>query len=399
MRRLSAAAIVTRGERIAWVGAEDALPTSLRSEVTHSHDLRGAWVTPALIDCHTHLVFAGTRAAEYGDRLRGVTYEAIARRGGGILTTVRAVRAASEQQLFDESAPRLAALLAEGVTTVEVKSGYGLTREDEAKMLRVARQLAAQFPVRIRTSYLAAHALPPEYAGRADEYIELVARQWLPELHAAGLIDAVDVYCDSIAFTVAQAERVLSAAAALQLPVKVHAEQLANIGASRLAARCGALSADHLEHAGAAEAEALARAGTVAVLLPVAFYCLSDKQLPPIAELRTAGTAIALASDCNPGSAPGTSLLLALNMGMRLFGLTPEEALAGVTRHAARALGLQDDLGQVAPGYLAELAVWDIETPEELGYWIGYNRCRAVIRGGALHAAAAASGPWTRPSK
>jgi len=365
----------------------------------HSHDLCGAWVTPALIDCHTHLVFAGTRAAEYGDRLRGVTYEAIARRGGGILTTVHAVRAASEQQLFDESAPRLAALLAEGVTTVEVKSGYGLTREDEAKMLRVARRLAAQFPVRIRTTFLAAHALPPEYAGRPDEYIELVARQWLPELHAAGLIDAVDVYCDSIAFTGAQAERVLSAAAALQLPVKVHAEQLANIGASRLAARCGALSADHLEHAGAAEAEALARAGTVAVLLPVAFYCLSAKQLPPIAELRTAGTAIALASDCNPGSAPGASLLLALNMGMRLFGLTPEEALAGVTRHAARALGLQDDLGQVAPGYLAELAVWDIETPEELGYWIGYNRCRAVIRGGALRAAAALSGPWTRPSK
>ena len=356
-------------------------------------------MTPALIDCHTHLVFAGTRAAEYGDRLRGVTYEAIARRGGGILTTVRATRAASEQQLFDESAPRLAALLAEGVSTVEIKSGYGLTRVDEAKMLSVARRLAAQFPVRIRTTYLAAHALPPEYAGRADEYIDAVAQQWLPELHAAGLIDAVDVYCDSIAFTAAQAERVLSAAAALQLPVKVHAEQLANIGASRLAARYGALSADHLEHAGSAEAEALARAGTVAVLLPVAFYCLSSTRLPPIAELRAAGAAIALASDCNPGSAPGTSLLLALNMGQRLFGLTPEEALAGVTRHAARALGLQNDVGQIAPGYLAELAVWDIETPEELGYWIGYNRCRAVIRGGALHSAAAAPGPWSAPSK
>lgn len=380
----AATALVTRGERIEWVGLEEALPQSLRAEVVSTHDLKEAWVTPGLVDCHTHLVFAGTRAAEYAERLRGVSYEEIARRGGGILTTVRATRAASEQQLLDESAPRLEALLAEGVTTLEVKSGYGLTLRDEAKMLRVARRLGRDFPVRIRTTLLAAHALPPEYSGRADQYIDAVAHEWLPELHAAGLLDAVDVFCDSIGFDTAQAECVLRAAHELHVPVKMHAEQLANIGGSQLAVRYGALSCDHLECSTAADAQALARAGTVAVLLPIAFYCLGATRAPPVAALRAAGAQIAVASDCNPGSAPSASLLLALNMATRLFGLTAEETLAGATRHAARALGAHAELGALSPGYLADFAIWNIRSLEELAYWVAFNRCRAVVLGGEL---------------
>jgi imidazolonepropionase len=380
MRRFAPGALLTRGARIEWVGEESDLPREATPE--ESHDLRGAWVTPALIDCHTHLVFAGTRAGEYAERLRGRSYAEIARAGGGILATMRAVRAASPQELFDQSLPRLEALLAEGVTTVEIKSGYGLTLEDEAKMLRVARSLAHALPVTITTTLLAAHAVPPEYGGRADDYVADVATEWLPRLHAEGLVDAVDIFCEKIGFSVELAGRLFDAAARLALPVKMHAEQLSNLGGSLLAASRGALSCDHLEHATTAEAQALAAAGTVAVLLPVAFFCLAEERKPPVSALREAGAAIAIATDCNPGSAPGSSLLLAMSMATRLFGLTCEEALAGVTRHAARALGLHGDRGALAPGMAADFVVWDIAQLEELGYWSGFNPCRSVIKAG-----------------
>ena len=380
-RCIERGALLTRGARIEWVGEEAALPAAARlATPEQEHNLEGAWVTPGLIDCHTHLVFAGTRANEYAQRLRGRSYEDIARSGGGILATMRAVRAASAAQLFDESAPRLAALCAEGVTTIEIKSGYGLTLAHEAKMLRVARELGRAFPVTVRATLLAAHTLPPEYAGRPDAYIDDIALQWLPALAAEGLVDAVDVFCESIAFSVAQAQRLFEAAAAHGIPVKAHAEQLSNQGASLLAARHRALSSDHLEYAGAAEAAALAQAGSVAVLLPVAFYCLGDTHKPPIQALRAANTALAIASDCNPGSAPGASLLLAMSMATRLFGLTAEEALLGVTRHAAQALGLAAERGCLAPGQAADFVVWNVSSPEELGYWIGFNPRRSVVR-------------------
>ena len=380
MARFTPGALLTRGPRIEWVGAERDLPGKYRPDDTH--DLQGDWVTPGLIDCHTHLVFAGTRAGEYAERLRGRSYEEIARAGGGILSSMRAVRAASEQQLRDESLPRLEALLAEGVTTIEVKSGYGLTLEDEAKMLRVARSLAHAAPVTIRTTLLAAHALPPEYSGRPDAYIDDIARDWLPKLHAEGLVDSVDIFCENVGFGVEQAERLFDAAARLGVPVKMHAEQLSNVGGSLLAARRRALSCDHLEYATAVEAEALATAGTVAVLLPAAFFCLAETQKPPVAALRAAGASIAIATDCNPGSAPGSSLLLAMSMATRLFGLTCEEALAGVTRHAARALGLQEERGTLAAGKAADFIVWRIGELEELGYWTGFNPCRSVVKSG-----------------
>ncbi len=374
-------AMLTRGGRIEWVGAEDARP---RTEPAEVHDLGGAWVTPGLIDCHTHLVFAGNRANEYAERLRGKSYEEIARAGGGIMSTVRAVRAASESQLFDESAPRLAALLGEGVTTIEIKSGYGLTLADEAKMLRVARALGRAFPVTVRATLLAAHTLPPEYSGRADEYIDTIAREWLPSMAGEELVDAVDVFCERIAFTVAQAERLFEAAAALKLPVKMHAEQLANLGGTLMATRRHALSCDHLEFAGAEEARALASAGTVAVLLPVAFYCLAEERKPPVAALRAAGATMAVASDCNPGSAPGASLLLSMSMATRLFGLTAEEALLGATRNAAQALGIAGERGSLAAGLAADFVVWNVRGVEELSYWIGFNPRRTVVRAGEV---------------
>ena len=369
--------ILVRGGRIEKVGKEREIQIPSDAEIV---DLSKMTVLPGLIDCHTHLVFAGTRAGEYAQRLNGASYEDIARAGGGILSSVRALRAASEQQLFDESAPRLASLAAEGVTTVEIKSGYGLTLEDEAKMLRVARALGRAFPVTVRTTLLAAHTLPPEYRGRADEYVDTIAREWLPALLNEGLVDAVDVFCENIAFDVAQAQRLFAAAQAHGVAVKMHAEQLSNIGATLMASGCGALSCDHLEYAGEAEAAALARAGTVAVLLPVAFYCLAAKRPPPVAALRAAGAAMAVASDCNPGSAPGASLLTALSMATRLFGLTTAEALAGVTRHAARALGLAGERGTLACGQAADFVVWNVRSPEELGYWIGFNPRRTVVR-------------------
>ena len=381
-RHIERGALLTRGARIEWVGEQAQLPAG--AQAAEVHDLSGAWVTPGLIDCHTHLVFCGTRADEYAQRLRGRSYEDIARAGGGILASVRAVREASEEQLFNESAPRLAALASEGVTALEIKSGYGLTLEDEAKMLRVARALARAFPVTVRTTLLAAHTLPPEYRGRPDAYIDTIAREWLPALLAQGLVDAVDVFCERIAFNVAQAERLFAAAQALGVPVKMHAEQLSDLGGTLLATRFGALSCDHLEFAGVSEAEALARAGTVAVLLPVAYYCLGGERKPPLSALRAAGAAIAIASDCNPGSAPTASLLLALSMATRLFGLTAEEALLGATREAARALGLQAQRGTLEAGKAADFVVWNVGALAELSYWIGFNPRRTVVRAGEV---------------
>jgi imidazolonepropionase len=375
-------ALLTRGARIEWVGDESSLPEfRAPAEV---RDLGGAWVTPGLIDCHTHLVFAGTRATEYAERLRGRSYAQIARAGGGILSTMRAVRGASEQQLFDESAPRLRALLAEGVTTIEIKSGYGLTLADEGKILRVGRALQREFPVTVKTTMLAAHTLPPEYAGRADEYIQVICDEWLPALCEEKLVDAVDVFCESIGFSLAQSERLFDAAQALGLPVKMHAEQLSNLGGTLMATRHHALSCDHLEYATPEDAAALASAGTVAVLLPVAFYCLAEGRKPPIQDFRCARTSMAVASDCNPGSAPGTSLLLAMSMATRLFGLTADEALAGVTRNAAQALGEQATRGTLTAGKAADFVIWDIRSLEELSYWIGFNPRRSVVRAGRV---------------
>jgi imidazolonepropionase len=375
-------AILTRGRSIQWVGDEEALPQlRIPAEV---RDLNGAWVTPGLIDCHTHLVFAGTRATEYAERLKGRSYAEIARDGGGIRATMRAVRAASEQQLFDESVLRLHALLAEGVTTVEIKSGYGLTLADERKMLRVARALATALPVTVKTTLLAAHALPPEFEGRPQDYIGVICDEWLPRLHGERLVDAVDVFCESIGFNLAQSQQIFAAAQALGIPVKMHAEQLSNLGGSRMAARHHALSCDHLEYATAEDAAALAASGTVAVLLPVAFYFLAEGRRPPVQAFRDAHTRLAVATDCNPGTAPGTSLLLAMSMATRLFGLTADEALAGVTRNAARALGEDATRGTLAPGKVADFVIWDVRSLEELSYWIGFNPRRSVVRAGRV---------------
>lgn len=373
-------AILTRDGMIEWVGNERELPAGLRQDATI--ELAGRWLTPGLIDCHTHLVFAGQRAAEFARRTAGTSYADIAREGGGILGTVRATRAASEDELVEQSRPRLQSLLAEGVTTVEIKSGYGLEAETEARMLRAARRLGAEHPVTVSTSLLAAHALPPEFAGRADEYIETVSREWLPMLRAS--CDSVDAYCEDIAFSAAQCDRLFGAARALGLPVRLHAEQLSNVGGSQVAARHGALSCDHLEFATDADAAALARAGTVAVMLPVAFYALAEKQLPPIEAFRRHGVPLAVASDCNPGSAPGASVLLAMNMARRLFGLTSEEVLRGATRHAARALGLGHQRGSIAAGHAADFAAWSIDSLDELGYWAGFNPCSMVVKDGAI---------------
>lgn len=374
-------ALLVQGDSLLWVGPERDLPPDLARQAQREESLGGALVTPGLIDCHTHLVYAGHRAHEFELRLQGASYDEIARAGGGIRSTVAATRTASDEQLFVLAAQRARTLLAEGVTTLEVKSGYGLSAEHEARCLRVARRLGSKLPLTVRCTSLAAHALPPEWAGRPDDYID-AACAWLPALQAEGLVDAVDAFCDEIGFTPAQTRRMFEAAQALGLPVKLHAEQLSNQGGSALAAQFGALSCDHLEHLDAAGITALAAAGTVAVLLPGAYYFLRETRLPPVAALRAAGVPMALATDHNPGSSPGLSLLLMLNMAATLFRLTPEEALRGVTVHAARALGLHHRLGQLQAGMQADFVAWDLETPRELAYWFGRNPCKRVIQAG-----------------
>jgi imidazolonepropionase len=378
-------AIAVADGRIAWRGAMADLRGGAAAAARGAgtlFDAGGRWITPGLIDCHSHFVFGGNRAGEFEQRLNGVSYEAIARAGGGINATVTATREADEDSLYAAALPRLKALLGEGVTVVEIKSGYGLDIATEIKMLRVARRLGRDLPVEVRTSFLGAHAVPPEYRGRADAYIDLVCDEMLPAVAASGLADAVDGFCDEIGFSAAQMARVFAAAARHALPVKLHADQLSDAGAAALAAAHGALSADHLEYAGAAGIDAMARAGTVAVLLPGAFYTLREDRLPPIERMRDKGVAMAVASDFNPGSSPAPTLLLMLNMACTLFRLTPEEALAGVTRHAARALGLAGVCGELAPGRRADFALWDIDHPAELAYWVGYNPCAGVVRAG-----------------
>jgi imidazolonepropionase len=371
-------AFVTEDDCIAWVGAEDAVPSDL--QVDAEHDLEGALVTPGLIDCHTHLVYGGDRAHEFEQCLHGATYEQIARAGGGIRSTVAATRAASDASLIAGARQRVGALMAEGLTTLEVKSGYGLSLEHEARCLRVARRLGAELPLTLKTTCLAAHAVPPEFDGRPDDYIDAVCR-WLPALHGEGLVDAVDAFCDRIAFSPAQTRRVFEAARALGLPVKLHAEQLSDQGGAALAAGYGALSCDHLEWLSADGIRAMAQSGSVAVLLPGAFYFLRETEVPPVQGLRDAGVPIAVASDHNPGSSPGLSLVLMLNMACTLFRLTPEEALRGVTVNAARALGLPDR-GRLAAGQRADFAVWGLDHPAELAYWFGRNACQRVVVGG-----------------
>jgi imidazolonepropionase len=357
--------------RIAWVAAADEIPADWRG--VEAEGFGGRLMTPALVDCHTHLVFGGDRAREFEMRLEGATYQEIARAGGGIVSTVAATRALSQEALVAQALPRLDRLIGEGVATVEIKSGYGLTVADELKMLRAARRLGELRPVRVTTTFLGAHAVPVEYKARADAYLDEVVLPALDAAVAEGLVDAVDGFCEGIAFSPAEIARVFERAAAHGLPVKLHAEQLSDLGGAKLAASFGALSADHLEYLGEDGVAAMAAAGTVATLLPGAFYFLRETRLPPVARLRAAGVPIALATDCNPGSSPMTSLLLAMNMGCTLFRLTPEEALAGVTRNAARALGLADAIGAIAPGKRAEFAVWDVGHPAELAYRIGFN--------------------------
>ncbi|ANN67474.1 imidazolonepropionase [Bordetella bronchialis] len=379
-------AIAIRHGRIAWLGngarVPDAAWMNEAGRPGRCIDAQGAWVMPGLVDCHTHLVYAGTRAREFEMRLNGASYEDIARAGGGIVSTVRATRAAGEAGLVEQALPRLRALLREGVTTVEIKSGYGLDGDTELAMLRAARTLGDRLPVTVRTTFLGAHALPPEYAGRADDYIDFVCTRVLPEAARLGLADAVDVFHESIGFDAAQSERVYRAAAALGLPVKVHAEQLNLCGAAALGARYRALSADHLEHLDEAGARAMAAAGTVAVLLPGAFYFLRDTRVPPVDLLRRHGVPIAVATDCNPGTSPFTSLLLMLNMACTLFRLTPAEALNGVTHAAARALGLQEQVGSVTVGKWADLVFWQVPELAELCYSHGMHTPARILRRG-----------------
>ena len=373
------AAIVTCAGLIEWIGPRAELaPVDADRRV----DLGGAWVTPGLIDCHTHAVFGGNRSGEFEQRLQGVSYAEIAAQGGGIASTVRATRAASEDELFASARQRVQALMRDGVTTLEIKSGYGLDLANERKMLRVARRLADELPLAVRATCLAAHALPPEYAGRADDYIAHICDEMLPALAAEGLVDAVDAFCEHLAFSPAQVERLFIKARELGLPVKLHAEQLSSLHGSSLAARYQALSADHLEFMTEEDAIAMAAAGTVAVLLPGAFYFLRETQLPPMDALRRHGVKIALASDLNPGTSPGLSLRLMLNMGCTCFRMTPEEALAGVTVHAATALGLGDSHGSLEVGKVADFVAWQIERPADLAYWLGGDLPKRVVRKG-----------------
>ncbi|CAI1123524.1 imidazolonepropionase [Serratia fonticola] len=376
---ISNGAIAVRAGKIVWMGEQAAMPALA---ATKTVKLDGGIITPGLVDCHTHLVFGGNRSGEFEQRLNGVSYAEIAAQGGGIISTVKATRDAQEELLLEQALFRLRPLLAEGVTCVEIKSGYGLTLASELKMLRVARRLAEILPVEVKTTCLAAHALPPEYAGRSDDYIDLVCNTIIPEAAAAGLADAVDAFCEHLAFSPEQVERVFAAAELAGLPVKLHAEQLSALGGSALAARHHALSADHLEYATEQDAIAMAAAGTVAVLLPGAYYLLRETQCPPVELFRKHGVAMAIASDANPGTSPALSLRLMINMACTLFRLTPEEALAGVTLHAAKALGLQETHGSLEVGKVADFVHWPLARPAELAYWLGGQLpCTVIFRG------------------
>ena len=376
------AAVVVQQGQVAWVGPEGAVPAAYAA--LPRHDGQGALTTPGLVDCHTHLVYGGQRANEFAMRLAGASYEEVARAGGGIVSSVRATREASEDALFALALPRLQALLDEGVCAIEIKSGYGLALAHERKQLRVARRLGEATGTTVRTTFLGAHALPPEYAGRSQDYINLVCQEMLPALAAEGLVDAVDVFCERIAFSLAETEQVFQAAQRLNIPVKLHAEQLSDMGGAALAARFGALSCDHIEHVSADGIAAMRAAGTVAVLLPGAYYTLRDTHLPPIAALRAAGVPMAVSTDHNPGTSPTLSLLLMANMACTLFRLTVPEALAGITTHAARALGLQASHGVIGAGRPANLVLWPFADAAELVYWFGHKPARTIIRQGRV---------------
>ena len=377
-------ALAVSGEKITWIGKQHEMPREVESNATEIYDGDGGWITPGLIDCHTHLVYGGSRAREFELRLQGATYEEIARQGGGIISTVAATREADDESLFKQSALRLASLLKEGVTTVEIKSGYGLDLETELRMLRVARRLGERYPVTVVTTYLGAHALPPEYEGQSDRYVDFVCNEVMPQVAAQKLAVAVDVFCESIGFTPEQTYRVFKSAKKFGLAVKLHAEQLSDLQGAVLAAKHGALSADHLEYVSEAGVKAMADSGTVAVLLPGAFYFLRETKVPPIDLFRRYQIPIALSTDSNPGSSPMESLLLILNMACTLFRLTPEEALAGITCNGAKALALDNTIGTLEKNKDADFVVWDISEPAELAYRIGSNPLRHVVRKGKL---------------
>lgn len=376
------AALITEVQQIQWIGTAADAMTQLDLSTAETIDLDGAWLTPGLIDCHTHSVFAGNRSIEFEQRLQGLSYAEIAAQGGGIMSTVRATRQASESELLLSARQRIEQLRLEGVTTIEIKSGYGLDYLSERKMLRVIRQLAVELPLTVKSTCLAAHALPPEFVGRSDEYIDYICTEMLPKLHAEQLVDAVDAFCEHLAFQPEQVERLFQAAHALGLPVKLHAEQLSALGGSSLAARYRALSADHLEYMTEADVQAMAQSGTVAVLLPGAFYLLREKQYPPLESLKRHGVAIAISTDLNPGTSPVLSLRLVMNMGCTLFELTPEQALAGVTLHAAKALGIETQYGSLEVGKKADFVAWKIQHPAEISYWLGGDLSKRIIRHG-----------------
>jgi imidazolonepropionase len=385
--------IAVTGRRISWLGPADAMPAGLPAGAAETLDAAGGWITPGLIDAHTHLVFGGSRVGELEMRLGGASYEQIARSGGGILSTVDATRAATDEELERTARSRLAALASAGVTTVEIKSGYGLDVEHELRMLRVARALGEALPVTVRTTLLGAHALPREYASDRDAYVRLVCERMIPSAVREDLADAVDAFCEGIAFSAEECSRVFEAAAAHGLPVRLHADQLGDSGGAALAARHRARSADHLEHASENGVRAMAEAGTAAVLLPGAFYFLRERTVPPVAGFREHGVPMVVATDLNPGSSPLTSPLLAMNMACVLFGLTPDEALAGMTRNAAHVLGMGGERGVLEVGAAADLVVWDVEQPGELAYWMGSNPCVAVVRAGRVVRSGRAGAP------
>ncbi|AGP88898.1 imidazolonepropionase [Alteromonas mediterranea] len=376
--------IATRGDRIVWIGEEDSLPREAFPSTKNVIDCQGKLVTPGLIDCHTHLVHAGDRCNEFEMRLNGASYEEIALAGGGIVSTVNATRKSSEDELFNESASRLERLMRDGVTTVEIKSGYGLNLDDEKKQLLVAQRLGERLPVHVVKTFLGAHAIPPEYSGQSDAYIKEVSENILPALHSLGLVDAVDAFCETIGFSLNQVEQVFKVANKLGLPVKLHAEQLSNMKGTQLASQYNALSVDHLEYLDSEGVNSIKKSGTVAVLLPGAFYCLRETKLPPIKLLRESDVPIAIATDSNPGSSPVLSLLLMLNMGCTFFKLTPEEALLGVTRNAASALGLAHEIGSLEVGKRADIVLWNISNPAQLSHTVGHLPCEQVMFRGVV---------------